>query len=148
MSFNCNTFTVRFFLLFFSVALVACEQDDNPSPADNDLDAVSAFLMNDSGLIISLLTDDDDDETEYFDSYRFVFNSDGRVVATNADEVVNGTYALSRDDERIELSLNFPDLQNFDELNDDWYFVSINQNTIRFDDDDDDDGDILEFEQG
>ncbi len=92
---------------------------------------------------ITLLTDDEDDETYYFDSYLFSFNSDGTVSATDANGTVNGTYSVFRDDERVEFQMSFPSVQNFSELNDDWYFISIKQNTIRFDDDDD----ILEFQQ-
>jgi hypothetical protein len=99
--------------------------------------------MDNNGLKITLLTDDEDNETYYFDSYLFNFNSDGRVVATDANGSVNGTYSVFRDDGRVELRMDFPDIQNFDELDDDWYFISINQNTIRFDDD----GDLLEFQQ-
>jgi hypothetical protein len=107
------------------------------------LESVSDFLRVSDGLVIVLLTDDEDDETSYFDSYVFNFDSDGSVVATDSNNTVNGTYSVFRDDGRIELRMNFPNTQNFGELNDDWYFISINQNTIRFDDD----GDILEFQQ-
>jgi len=39
--------------------------------------------------------------------------------------------------------MNFPTISNFDELNDDWYMLSIEQNSITFEDD----GDLLVFEQ-
>jgi len=125
------------------MALLACDEDDNVSPTSNDVDSVAAFLRNDNGLIITLLTDDEDNETYYFDSYVFNFNSNGSVVATDANDTINGTYAVSRDDGRVELRIDFPSVQNFDELDDDWYFISIDQNTIRFNDDED----RLEFQQ-
>lgn len=143
MNFECNTFVKCFCILFCSMALLACDQDDDMISTSNDTQSVSEFLMTNNGLIITLLTDDEDNETYYFDSYLFNFNSDGSVVATDANNTVNGTYSVFRDDGRTELRMNFPNIQNFDELNDDWYFISINQNTIRFDDD----GDVLEFQQ-
>jgi hypothetical protein len=104
---------------------------------------VSEFLLSEDGLIISLLTDDQDDETYYFESYVFFFEPDGSVLASSATQTVNGTYRVFRDDGRTELRMNFPDIRNFDELDDDWYFRSIDQNTIRFDDNED----KLEFQR-
>lgn len=140
---NCKTFSKGIFILLCSATLLACDEEDNISPISNDVDSVSEFLLDGNGLRITLLTDDEDDETYYFDSYLFSFNSDGTVSATDANGTVNGTYSVFRDDERVEFQMSFPSVQNFSELNDDWYFISIKQNTIRFDDDDD----ILEFQQ-
>jgi hypothetical protein len=99
--------------------------------------------MSDDGLIITLLTDDEDNETDEFSSYIFDFNTDGTVTAINAEETVAGTYSVYLDDGKVELEMNFITPPGFNELDDDWYFVSIDQNTIRFNDS----GDILEFQQ-
>jgi len=131
------------FALSMLIALTACDEDNNADPSNNDTGTVSGFLIGDNGLRITLLTDDEDNETYYFDSYLFVFSTDGKVTASDASNTVNGTYSVFRDDGRVELMMNFPNVQNFSELNDDWYFISINQNTIRFNDD----GDILEFQK-
>ncbi|HBH22472.1 MAG TPA: hypothetical protein DDY13_03520, partial [Cytophagales bacterium] len=85
----------------------------------------------------------EDNETYLFDSYLFVFNSDETVSATDANETIQGSYSVFRDDGRIELRMNFFNNPGFTELNDDWYFISINQKIIRFDDS----GDMLEFQQ-
>jgi hypothetical protein len=143
MLYYCSTIFLSFFSLLCSITFLACNQDDDISPTSNDLQSVSAFLIAENGLMITLLTDDEDNETYYFDSYLFYFDSDGSVVATDDNETVNGTYSVFRDDGRVELRMNFPSIQNFDELNDDWYFISIDQNVIRFDDD----GDRLEFQK-
>jgi hypothetical protein len=135
---NRNTIVKGFGILLCSMVLLACNQDDNETTQ-----SVSAFLMANDGLIITLLTDDEDDETHYFDSYVFNFNSNGSVVATDGSNTINGSYSVFRDDGRVELYMDFPNIQNFDELDDDWYFISIDQNTIRFNDD----GDRLEFQQ-
>jgi hypothetical protein len=125
------------------MTLIACNKDGPISPSGSDTQSVSAFLVDNNGLIISILTDDETDETYYFEDYKFNFNSDGSVVATDANEAISGTYSIFLDDGIIELRINFPNIQNVNELNDDWSFISINQNTIRFDDD----GDMLEFQQ-
>ena len=130
-------------LLLLLMTLLACDKNDTVNPTNNDIEPVTDFLRVGNGLLIVLLTDDEVDETNYFDSYVFNFGSDGSVVAADSNNTVNGTYSVFSDDGRIELRMNFPNTQKFGELNDDWYFISINQNTIRFDDD----GDILEFQQ-
>jgi hypothetical protein len=83
------------------------------------------------------------DQIHEIDSYLFVFNSDETVSATDANETIQGSYSVFRDDGRIELRMNFFNNPGFTELNDDWYFISINQKIIRFDDS----GDMLEFQQ-
>jgi hypothetical protein len=139
---NCKAFGLLV-LLAFSVSFISCDDDDMPDPNNFDTTTVTDFLLHSNGLKITLLIDDNDDETSYFDSYVFIFNQDGTVVATNNAGSISGTYTVIRDDGKVELLLNFPDNPPFDELNDDWYVVTIDQNTIRLDDD----GDILEFQK-
>lgn len=130
--------------LVLSFVLAACDDDDNTTATSStDPQPVLVALTNATGLRISLLTDDGEDETSDFDSYLFVFQTNDTVTATNSTETVNGTYSLFTDDGRLELRIAFPNTPGFSELNDDWYFISIDQTTIRFDDS----GDVLEFEQ-
>ncbi|MEZ4987082.1 MAG: hypothetical protein R2795_18920 [Saprospiraceae bacterium] len=138
---NCKAFFL--FLSFCSIAILACDQDDDVSPNSNDPQAVSSVLASDNEWIITLFTDDGENETYYFESYRFNFDLDGSVVATGNNDIVTGTYSVFRDDGRVELKMSFPNIQYFDELNDDWYFISMDQNVVRFDDD----GDRLEFQK-
>lgn len=128
-------------ILFFSLALVACDDDDNSVTSSNDAQPVLASLTAPSGLRIALLMDDGEDETSDFSSYVFVFQPNETVSATNATQTISGTYSLFTDDGRLELRMSFPNNPSFSELNDDWYFISIDQNRIRFDDS----GDVLEF---
>jgi hypothetical protein len=134
-------------MLTCSLMFTGCSQnssnDSDISPSVNDAGAVSSFLMHNNGLVITLLTDDEDNETYYFEGFVFNFNSSGGVVATNGSDTINGSYDVFRDDGRVELYMDFPNIGNFEELDDDWYFISIDQNTIRFNDD----GDRLEFRQ-
>jgi hypothetical protein len=62
----------------------------------NNLDGVAEFLGHENGLRITLLTDDEDNETYYFEDYVFTFVSDGSVRATAPDRSVNGTYRVFR----------------------------------------------------
>ena len=121
----------------------SCSVVNDMRPMANDIELVTTFLINENGLIITLLTDNEDNKTYSFNQYNFTFNSDGSVLAADANKSVNGTHFVFRDDGRTELRMNFPNSQNFDELNYDWHFVSIDQNTIRFDDA----GYLLEFQK-
>lgn len=132
----------RVFLFAFVLALMACN-NSNMTTTNQNPNTVSDFILFGEGLVISLLTDDGENETDYFEGYVFLFNPNGTVSASNGSTTVDGTYSVFQDDGRTELAMNFPSVGNFDELDDDWYFISINQNTIRFDDD----GDVLEFQQ-
>lgn len=143
MKIDCNAFILVVCMLASSLVFTGCSQNSDVSPSTNDAGAVSSFLMHDNGLVITLLTDDEDNETYYFEGFVFNFNSSGSVVATNGSDAINGSYDVFRDDGRVELYMDFPNIGNFDELDDDWYFISIDQNTIRFNDD----GDRLEFRQ-
>jgi hypothetical protein len=142
MTFNSNTIIIFFGFPFLFVSLTACDVGEGSNSMSNNLDGVAEFLGHENGLRITLLTDDEDNETYYFEDYVFTFVSDGSVRATAPDRSVNGTYRVFRDDGRIELGMNFPDIRNFDELDDDWYFINIDQKTIRFEDS----GDTLVFQ--
>lgn len=140
-------------VLIMPFILSSCEKEEELNNPDNasfpgltnsmDASAVAELLTIGNGLRITRLTDEEEDETYLFDSYLFVFNTDGTVSATDAGKTVNGSYAVFRDDGKIELSMSFPNDPSFRELNDDWYFISFHQNLIRFDDS----GDRLEFQQ-
>jgi len=129
-------------LIIVGMAMMACN-NNNTGTTNASPDAISDFLLDGEGLIISLFKEDTEDETSYFEGYVFLFGVNGTVSASNGTMTVDGTYFVFRDDGRTELAMDFPSVDNFDELDDDWYFISINQNTIRFDDD----GDVLEFQQ-
>lgn len=124
-------------LLLLLVFSSACENSNSAASSMSEADTVSDFLLHSSGLRITLLTDDAEDETYYFDSYVFNFSGSGTVSAANTDRTVEGTYAVFRDDGRVELRMSFPNTANFSELNDDWYFISVDQGTIKFDDEGD-----------
>jgi hypothetical protein len=140
---KCKTLKMHAMLLFVGLALVACSNNSNMGTTNQSPSSISNFLLSGDGLIISLLMDEGENETDYFEGYVFLFDTNGTVSASNGSMTVDGTYSVFQDDGRTELAMNFPTVGEFDELDDDWYFISINQNTIRFDDD----GDVLEFQQ-
>lgn len=80
-------------------------------------------------------------KTASVSQFIFTFKTDGSVDANDGANIIAGTYLTLRDDGKTELKMNFPMNSRLSELTDDWYFVTIACNTIRFDDS----GDIIQF---
>lgn len=131
------------FLLCLSIGILSCQKDDNVSPTNDSISSVNDFLRNQNGLRISELIEEGTNKTAQFSPYLFVFNENGTVTATQSSETLNGTYLVFRDDNITELRMTFPNNTILFELSDDWYFVSQNANTIRFEDN----GDIVQFQK-
>jgi hypothetical protein len=131
------------FMLCLSIGILACQKDDNVSPTNDSISSVNEFLRNQNGLRITELIEEGTNKTAQFSPYLFVFNENGTVTATQSSETINGTYLVFRDDNRTELRMTFPNNSLLFELSDDWYFVSQNAATIRFEDN----NDIVQFQK-
>ena len=130
-------------LLGLSVALLSCTKEDTSNPPSNSTESLTSSLTIANGLRISEFIEEGVNETAMFSPYLFVFNTNGTVMATKTGHSINGTYLVFVDDNKTELMMTFPNNSELYELTDDWYFISQNGNTIRFEDS----GDILQFEQ-
>jgi hypothetical protein len=129
-------------LLCLSVVMLSC-QKNTVNPTDDGIVKVNDFLRNQNGLRITEFIEEGTIKTSQYDHYLFVFNENGKVTATQSNETVNGTYLVFRDDNRTELRMTFPNNNILFELSDDWYFVSKNATTIRFEDN----GDIVQLQK-
>ena len=123
-------------------ALSACESDDDINPS-NDPQAVNTALTIAGGLKISKSIEEGKDNTSLYAPYLFTFNSNGSVTASTTSQSISGTYRIVPDDDGPELQMDFPDGTVLYELSDDWYFLTQDNTTIRFEDS----GDILEFKR-
>jgi hypothetical protein len=128
------------------VLLPACSLlDDSNSQNETTVSSaneLSELFTNSSSVRIISFIEDGRDKTNQFSPYRFSFNTDGSIVATLDGITINGTYRVFRDDGRLELEMNFPSSSPLSELDDDWYFISRNSNTLTFEDS----GDRIVFE--
>ena len=131
------------FMLCLSAGILSCQKADDVSPTINSISSVNEFLRTQNELRITELIEEGTNKTTQFSQYLFVFNENGTVTATQASETINGTYLVFRDDNRTELRMTFPSNSILFELSDDWYFISQNATTIRFDDN----GDIVQFQK-
>ena len=125
--------------------LLSCEKEDtlNTTSSDASVSEVKMMLNSSNGVKITEFIEEGVNKTTEFTSWLFTFNSNGSVSATKPGENVSGTYLVFSDDSQIELSMTFPNGSELIELTDDWYFISENGNTIRFDDN----GDVIQFER-
>jgi hypothetical protein len=137
---------MRSLFLSFSVfiALSSCQKENlSESESRNNVAQVTESLTNSQGLYITEFREEGKDKTSWFLTYMFTFNADGTVTAVSPQNTVTGTYRIFTDDGRTELKMTFPSIDKFDELTDDWYFISMNEDFITFSDGED----ILEFQK-
>ncbi|PWI29345.1 hypothetical protein DI383_12875 [Flavobacteriaceae bacterium LYZ1037] len=78
---------------------------------------------------ISSFIDSGTDETNHFTGYSFTFNSSGVLHAENGINNYNGTWSItnsnSNDDlDDLDFNINFNLTNDFQDLNDDWDFIS------------------------
>lgn len=133
-------------LAFMFLAVVACSSDDsNDNNTNNNNNSSSAdqtteIVAGDVWIITSFI-DSGDNETNNFTGYEFTFNADGTLVASNGSNTVTGTWSItdsnssSDDDGNIEdddfnIFFPVPDTNDFEDLNDDWDFISVSDTKI------------------
>lgn len=118
------------FALLLSISLSSCFEKDGRSRSE-----INASLQD--GLwSISYFMEDGVDETADFADVLLRFEDNGRVVALKGSQEFEGSWTVRRDDGDLELDMNFNE-QNalIYELDDDWYFSSMDGNTMHFMDD-------------
>lgn len=108
-----------------SMALVAsCKKDEKISPSN------SAAVIKEGTWKVALFSEDGVNETSCFTGYSFDFMDGGIVKATSGSNTVNGTWATREDSGKTKLDLNFDDVNNFDELDEDWEILTQNSSKI------------------
>jgi hypothetical protein len=113
-------------------ALVSCGDDDDPGTSAVAVEnAVKAGTW-----IITRFEDSGIDETSMFSGYNFAFDASGTLTARNGGNIFIGTWSVtdsrSNDDKSDDLhfNINFNLNNSFEELSDDWHFVSYTANKI------------------
>lgn len=135
---------IRYAFVGLLIGLISCDLDDNPSPDPNltaqqnvQPESLVTHLTSSQEVQVAVFVEDGRDKTGRFTGFTFNFQPDGTVVATRGEESISGTFRVFRDDAKVELSMQFPARSLFDELSDDWYFISKGENRLTFDDEGD-----------
>ena len=119
----------RFLAGFIVLFLVfACSNNDD-SQAIITQDQVQSNVQNGTWRITKLI-DSGKDETHHFSGYNFSFLSTGVLNANNGTNNYDGSWSItdssSNDDSQddLDFNINFNLTNDFEDLNDDWNFIS------------------------
>ena len=123
-------------LLLITIAvlstLTSCTNDDPVSPTPT---VIEDNVKSGTWRITSFI-DSGKDETNHFTGYSFTFGSNGTLTATNGSTVHTGTWSItngnSNDDSPDDEDFNifFALANNFEDLNEDWHFISQSESKI------------------
>jgi len=127
-------------LLIF-LLITSCSSND-----DSNSDNISQQIIQIENIVesgtwrITNFNDSGQDETSDFAGYDFTFNVDGTLLATNGTNTLNGTWSItddssdddssSSDDIDFNIFFPVPDINDFEDLNDDWDIVSTSSTKI------------------
>jgi hypothetical protein len=128
---NMNTKNLKISMLACLISLfavVSCNKDDD-NPSNNTQTTIQTNLQSGTWRITKFV-DSGTDETNHFTGYSFTFNSSGVLNASNGTNNYDGTWSItnsnSNDDSQDDLhfNINFNLTNDFEDLNDDWDFIS------------------------
>lgn len=145
-----RTFFKSLTLVALVLAFTACSEGDDPAPIDdnNNNNGTSADqtsqIVETSTWRITKFIDSGQDETNNFVGYEFSFNTNGTLIASNGSETISGTWSIvddsansstdddgnSTDDDDFNIFFAVPDTSDFDDLIDDWDFISVTNTKI------------------
>ena len=113
--------------LFGLVILSSCSSDDDNS-TDNDTQTQVENNVESGTWRITKFIDSGDDETNHYNGYNFTFNSSGVLNASNGTNSYNGTWSItdssSSSSDDLDFNISFASPPDFEELSDDWDFIS------------------------
>jgi hypothetical protein len=126
-----KTRKLRISILAFLVAIfsfTSCSKDDN-NPSNNTPTTVKNNVQSGTWRITKFI-DSGVDETSDFAGYNFTFKSSGVLNANNGANNYDGSWSItdsnSNDDDLndLDFNINFNLTNEFEDLNDDWDFIS------------------------
>ena len=120
---------ISFTFGFISLLLViSCDKNE-----DNSINNIQLSVQNNvqkGTWRITKFIDSGKDETSNFTGFSFTFNNSGTVIAGNGTNTYNGIWSItnstSNDDSQddLDFNINFNLTNTFEDLNDDWDFIS------------------------
>lgn len=126
-----HSYSIMISMVLFLFAFTSCRKEDN-----SNLQGQIRANLEIGYWRVTKFIDSGDDETGNFSNYKFDFGSSGSVTATNGLNSYTGTWDITdnnSDDDNLsdlDLNLNFNVTNNFQDLNDDWDFISQTETKI------------------
>ena len=125
---NIKTNLIVILLTGMSLFHHSCSDENDPI-VDNNLSQVESQIQSKSW-IITLFNDSGKDETDHFMGFSFTFEKEGKLISDNGTNRFEGSWHIadnnSSDDSQddLELIIYFNLSNDFEELNEDWNFIS------------------------
>ena len=113
------------------MAMVSCSSDDDstksPSAVEN--------IVKTGTWRITRFEDSGSNEAASFSGYAFVFDANRTLTATNGSNLFVGTWSVTGDksddsSDDMDFNINFTVNNAFEELSEDWHFVSFSTSKI------------------
>lgn len=115
--------------------IVSCSSDDDNNTSNNTQATLQSIVQSGTWRITKFI-DSGTDETNHFTGYNFTFISSGVLNANNGTNNYDGTWSItdsnSNDDsiDDLDFNINFNLTNDFQDLNDDWDFISQSSTKI------------------
>jgi hypothetical protein len=116
-------------------SMMSCSKDRNKQTQLNIEDSIKSGSWK-----ITKFVDSGKDETAHFTGYNLTFADGGTLTASNGSNAYSGTWSItdsnSKDDTQDDLDFNisFGSPADFEELSDDWDFISHSETKIELKD--------------
>lgn len=117
-------------LLFLVLALFSCRKEDAKFKKQTENILIGGLWY------IDHYSNRGENETAYFSSYKMMFAQDGKLSATNGAITCTGYWDVIHENpnensvDDLRLLLNFPAYNYFQELNNDWEFITISAERV------------------
>jgi hypothetical protein len=119
-----------FLIIVSLVSLTACSNNNDDGPTNNNTETQIENNVKVATWHITKYIDSGNDEISHFTGYNFTFGANNLLTATNGTNTYTGTWSItdnnSNDDSQDDLDFNvfFASPPDFEELSDDWHFIS------------------------
>ena len=122
-------------VLFLSISLTACSGDDEVDSSNNSQLQIETNVIIDTWRITKFI-DSGNDELNHFTNYNFTFLSNGIVTASNNINTYSGNWSVTKSNSSdnslndLDFNILFLSPPDFEELSDDWHFISQSNTKI------------------
>lgn len=126
---NITNFKITLFVCLLGLTFMTSCNNSDDNPNNSTQNQVQANVQSGTWRITKFI-DSGTDETNHFTGYNFTFYSSGVLNANNGTNNYDGTWSItdsnSNDDSQddLDFNINFNLLNDFQDLNDDWNFIS------------------------
>jgi len=112
------------------MGILSCSDDDRAIVPQNQTQAQIETNVQEGTWRISLFIDSGVDDTKDFAGYKFIFNPSKVLDSGNGVNNYMGTWSISGSNDDLDFNIFFNLTNDFEDLNDDWDFISNSASKI------------------